>query len=62
VAALKQTAFKLTKEDLALLDAAREHAGVLSRAEAFRYLLRYWARAEGMKVETKRRRAKGGGR
>lgn len=51
---VKQTAFRLTEEDLALLEAARERAGVLSRTEALRYVLRVWARTEG--VELKRGR------
>lgn len=52
---MKQTAFRLTEEDIALLDAAKEHAGVLSRSEAFRYVLRAWARSEGIDLKRGRK-------
>lgn len=49
---LKQTAFRLTDEDLAILDEAKRRSGMLSRADALRFLLRYWAKRERVDVET----------
>jgi len=45
---MKQTAFRLTDEDLALIDAAKRKSGMLSRADALRYVLRFWAEAVGV--------------
>ena len=45
-----QTAFRLTETDLALLDAAQEHAGLPYRVEALRYVLREWARMAGVDI------------
>jgi hypothetical protein len=44
--------------DLALLDEAKRRAGLLSRTEAFRLVLREWARASNVEIEgkTSRRR------
>lgn len=44
----KLTPFRLTPEDLVLLDACQEHVGVRSRSEAFRAVLRSYARSEGL--------------
>ena len=50
--AMKQTAFRLTDEDLAILDAAKRKSGMLSRADALRYVLRFWAERAKVDVET----------
>jgi hypothetical protein len=39
--------FRLTDDDLALLEEIRVFTGVRTRAEALRYALRYWRRHEG---------------
>jgi hypothetical protein len=51
----KQTAFRFTDDDLAVLDAILEHLGMHSRTEALRVVLRGYARAEGIEIK----RAKG---
>lgn len=48
---IKQTAFRLTAEDLAILDAATRRSGQLSRNAALRYVLRFWADATGLDVD-----------
>jgi hypothetical protein len=56
---MKQTAFRLTEEDLAILDEAKRRAGLVSRTEAFRLVLREWARASGVGPKpTARRKTK----
>lgn len=47
---LKPTAFRLTDEDLAILDEAKHASGMLSRADALRFVLRYWAKREKVDV------------
>ena len=42
---------RLTEEDLAILDAAQEREGLMSRSEALRHVLRHYARAEGIEVQ-----------
>jgi hypothetical protein len=44
----KLTPFRLTPEDLVLLDACQEHIGVRSRSEAIRAVLKAFARSEGV--------------
>jgi hypothetical protein len=46
----KQTAFRFTDEDLALLDALRSKVGVLSRTEVVRMAIRVLAEREGVKL------------
>lgn len=48
---MKQTAFRLTDEDLAILDEAKRRSGMLSRADALRFLLRFWAERANVDVE-----------
>jgi hypothetical protein len=57
---MKQTAFRLTEEDLALLDEAKRRSGLLSRTEALRLVLREWARSVGFELESRqpKRRSK----
>jgi hypothetical protein len=50
MAVTKPTGFRLTEEDLVLLDAIGHHTGIRSRSEALRALLRYYVRAEGVAV------------
>ncbi len=40
--ALRQISFRLTVEDIAILDEAHRRYGLASRTEALRYLLRKW--------------------
>jgi hypothetical protein len=47
----KQTPFRLTPEDLSLLDAVISHVGVRSRSEALRVVLRSYARTEGIRLK-----------
>jgi hypothetical protein len=54
---VKQTAFRFTSDDLAVLDAILKHLGMHSRTEALRVVLRGYARAEG--IEVAKPRAKG---
>lgn len=59
MAPMKQTAFRLTAEDLAIIDEAKRRSGLLSRADALRVVLRSWADGVGFQVEApkpKRRR------
>ena len=42
---MKQTAFRLTDEDLAIIDTAKEYLGYADRTETVRYLLRQWVGA-----------------
>jgi len=42
MATVKQTAFRLTQEDLAIIDAAKQRLGLADRTETLRYLLRQW--------------------
>jgi Arc/MetJ-type ribon-helix-helix transcriptional regulator len=49
---MKLTAFRLNDEDLAILDEAKRKGGMISRADALRFLLRYWARREKVDVES----------
>lgn len=46
---MKQTAFRMTDEDIAILDEAKRQSGALSRAEALRVVLRFWAESHGVK-------------
>jgi hypothetical protein len=55
MAMVKQTAFRFTSEDLALLDAIQKHTGVGNRSDALRAVLRGYARAEGIVVKPKRK-------
>ena len=55
---LKVTGFKLTDADLKLLEVAQEHYALPSRTEALRYVLRYWAQAEGVAMPKPKRRQK----
>lgn len=50
--AMRQTAFRLTDEDLAILDAAKRKSGMLSRADALRYVLRFWAERAKVDVDS----------
>lgn len=61
----KIVGFRLTDTDAALLDAAQAREGLMTRTEALRFVLRAWARAEGVKLpapkpRARRRTAKGG--
>jgi hypothetical protein len=47
----KVTAFRFADEELALLEAIQGHTGIKSRMEALRTVLRYYAKAEGVKVD-----------
>lgn len=40
---MKQTAFRFTDEDLAILDEAARRSGMSTRVATLRYLLRNWA-------------------
>lgn len=52
---VKQTAFRFTDDDLAILDAIQQHLGIQAKTEALRAVLRAYARAEGIAIK----RAKG---
>jgi hypothetical protein len=47
----KVTAFRLTEEELELLDVIQGQTGIRSRMEALRTVLRYYAEAKGIEVE-----------
>jgi hypothetical protein len=53
---VKQTAFRFTAEDLALLDAIRQHTGVGNRTDALRAVIRNYARAEGIEIAKAKRK------
>jgi hypothetical protein len=55
---IKQTAFRFSGEDLAILDAIAAHVGTRSRSEALRVVIRSYARAEGLRVTTIRKGGK----
>lgn len=58
MAPLKPTSFRLTEEDIAILDAAQEHFGLLSRVDALRFLIRQWPESvEVLKGFRKRNRS-----
>ena len=44
----KVTAFRLTEEELELLDVIQGQTGIRSRMEALRTVLRYYAEAKGI--------------
>jgi hypothetical protein len=46
----KVTAFRLTEEELELLDVIQGQTGIRSRMEALRTVLRYYAEAKGIEV------------
>jgi hypothetical protein len=52
---MKQTAFRLTDTDLALLDTAQERIGLTSRTEALRYMIRQWAERSGVELPKPKR-------
>jgi predicted DNA-binding protein len=52
---VKQTAFRFTSEDLALLDAIQQHTGIGTRTDALRAVIREYARAEGLEVKRTRK-------
>jgi hypothetical protein len=58
MAAVKQTAFRFTPEDLLFLDAIQQHTGIGSRTDALRAAIRYYVRAEGIEVERPKRKPK----
>jgi len=51
MAMVKQTAFRFTAEDLALLDAVQRHTGISTRTDALRAVLRSYARAEKIELD-----------
>ena len=59
-----QAELRLTDEDLAIIDAAKRKSGMLSRADALRYVLRFWADRTKLDVEAlpKSKRLRGGKR
>jgi hypothetical protein len=46
----KVTAFRLTDEELELLEVIQGHTGIRSRMEALRTVMRYYAEAKGLEV------------
>jgi hypothetical protein len=58
MATAKTTTMRLTAEDEAILDAAQERNGLLSRSEALRYVLRHYARSESIEVSKPKPRPK----
>ena len=56
MATVKQTAFRFTAEDLALLDAIQQHTGISSRIDALRAVIRQYVRAEGIEVGKPKRK------
>jgi len=50
MAEAKVTAFRLTDEELELLEVIQGHTGIRSRMEALRTVLRYYAEAKGLGV------------
>ena len=52
---VKQTAFRFTSEDLALLDAIQKHTGIGTRTDALRAVIREYARAQGIEVKRPRK-------
>ncbi len=45
------SSIRFTDVDLRILDEAMARTGLLTRAQALRYVLRAWALAEGIEVE-----------
>ncbi|HZU82380.1 MAG TPA: hypothetical protein VE987_05670 [Polyangiaceae bacterium] len=58
MATIKATAFRFTADDMALLDAIQRHTGTITRTEALRTVLRYYARAEGLEISRPKRLSK----
>jgi hypothetical protein len=50
MATAKTTTIRMTAEDLAILDAAQEKHGMVSRSEALRFVLRFYARGDGIEI------------
>jgi hypothetical protein len=48
VAPTTQTAFRLEDLDFAILDAVKQRMGFVARSDALRYVLREYARREGI--------------
>jgi hypothetical protein len=47
----KVTPVRFSEEELALLDVIQGHTGIRSRLQAMKEVLRYYAEAEGLKVD-----------
>lgn len=41
---------RMTAEDLTILDAVQQREGLMARSEALRFVLRYYAKAEGIEL------------
>lgn len=50
MATAKTTTMRMTAEDLAILDAVQEQWGMVSRSEALRFVLRFYANEEKLKI------------
>ncbi|MDX2054056.1 MAG: hypothetical protein SFV15_16775 [Polyangiaceae bacterium] len=50
---LIQTAFRLGSDDLAILDAVKQKMGLVTRADALRYVLRQYSQANGLQPKVK---------
>jgi hypothetical protein len=58
VETVKQTAFRFTPDDLAILEAVQRKTGILNRTELLRMAIRALAVAQGVSVEKPRRKGK----
>jgi hypothetical protein len=56
MATVKQTAFRFTPEDMAILDAVQRKTGIVSRTELLRMAIRTLAAAQGVPFEGEKRR------
>jgi hypothetical protein len=50
MAEVKVTTFRLSDEELELLEIIQGHTGIRSRMEALRTVMRYYAKAEGLAI------------
>jgi hypothetical protein len=59
MAITKATAFRFTDQDLAVLDAIQNYAGLRTRTETIRMIMQHYVRAEGVRVEPKKTARRG---
>lgn len=54
MATVRQIAIRLTADDIALVEAVQAHSGHVSIADTFRFVLRQYAKANGIEAKRKR--------
>lgn len=58
MATTRTAGIRLTDDDVLILDEIQARIGVVTQSDAFRFALRFWAKAEGFELKPKAKRAK----